>query len=80
VVLKSAKDRILGVDPLGQHVPPHVWLAYKLGMLYVVCLARLSGDVHHSLCHTCDILCETPEPHSARGAFARESLAIQVCL
>jgi hypothetical protein len=23
VMLKSAKDRILGVDPLGQHVPPH---------------------------------------------------------
>jgi hypothetical protein len=24
VLLKSAKDRILGVDPLGQHVPPRV--------------------------------------------------------
>jgi hypothetical protein len=24
VMLESAKDRILGVDPLGQHVPPHV--------------------------------------------------------
>jgi hypothetical protein len=24
VVLKSAKDQILGVDTLGQHVPPHV--------------------------------------------------------
>jgi fatty-acid desaturase len=24
VVLESAKDRILRVDPLGQHVPPHV--------------------------------------------------------
>jgi hypothetical protein len=24
VVLKSAKDRIIGVDTLGQHVPPHV--------------------------------------------------------
>jgi hypothetical protein len=24
VVLKSAKDRILGVDTTGQHVPPHV--------------------------------------------------------
>jgi hypothetical protein len=23
-VLESAKDRILGVDPIGQHVPPHV--------------------------------------------------------
>jgi hypothetical protein len=25
VVLESAKDRILGVDILGQHVPPRVW-------------------------------------------------------
>jgi hypothetical protein len=25
VVLKSAKDRILGVDTQGQHVPPRVW-------------------------------------------------------
>jgi hypothetical protein len=24
VMLESAKDRILGVDPLGQHVPPRV--------------------------------------------------------
>jgi hypothetical protein len=24
VVLESSKDRILGVDTLGQHVPPHV--------------------------------------------------------
>jgi hypothetical protein len=23
-LLKSAMDRFLGVDPLGQHVPPHV--------------------------------------------------------
>jgi fatty-acid desaturase len=25
VVLESAKDRILGVDTLGHHVPPCVW-------------------------------------------------------
>jgi ABC-type dipeptide/oligopeptide/nickel transport system permease subunit len=25
VMLKSAKDQILGVDTLGQHVPPRVW-------------------------------------------------------
>jgi hypothetical protein len=43
-------------------------------MIYVVCLARLSGDVHHSLCHTCDILYDLPVPHGARGAFAGESL------
>jgi hypothetical protein len=25
VMLESAKDRILGVDTPGQHMPPHVW-------------------------------------------------------
>jgi hypothetical protein len=25
VMLEFAKDRILGVDTLGQHVPPRVW-------------------------------------------------------
>jgi hypothetical protein len=25
VMLESAKDQILGVDTLGQHVPPRVW-------------------------------------------------------
>jgi hypothetical protein len=25
VMLKSAKDRVLGVDTLGQQVPPNVW-------------------------------------------------------
>jgi hypothetical protein len=25
VMLESAKDQILGVDPLEQHVPPRVW-------------------------------------------------------
>jgi hypothetical protein len=25
VMLESAKDRILGVDTPGQHVPPRVW-------------------------------------------------------
>jgi hypothetical protein len=25
IMLKSAKDGILGVDPPGQHVPPRVW-------------------------------------------------------
>jgi hypothetical protein len=32
-----------------------------------VCLAQLSGGGHHSLCHACDILCDLPEPHGARG-------------
>jgi hypothetical protein len=24
-MLKSAKDRVIGVDTLGQHMPPRVW-------------------------------------------------------
>jgi hypothetical protein len=32
VMLESAKDRILGVDPSGQHVPPHV----RYGMTYLL--------------------------------------------
>jgi hypothetical protein len=52
VVHESAKNQILGVNPLGQHV-------------------------HFSSCHTCGILCEMPEPHGARGAFAGECLALQ---
>jgi hypothetical protein len=33
VVLGSAKDRILGVDTLGQHVPPCVW--YEMTCLLI---------------------------------------------
>jgi hypothetical protein len=34
VMLESAKDRILGVDPPGQHVPPRV--RYGILIRYVV--------------------------------------------
>jgi hypothetical protein len=33
VMLKSAKDRVLGVDTLGQQVSPHVW--YGTGCLLI---------------------------------------------
>jgi hypothetical protein len=33
VVLKSTKDRILGVDTPRQHVPPHVW--YGMAFLLI---------------------------------------------
>jgi hypothetical protein len=50
-------------------------------MILVVCLARLSGDVHHSLSHTCDILydilCDLSKPHGARGTLCWENLALQ---
>jgi hypothetical protein len=41
-----------------------------------VCLARLSGDMHHSLCHICDILYDMPDPHGPRGVLWK-SLALQ---
>jgi hypothetical protein len=34
VVLESAKDRILGVDTPGQHVPPRVW--YGMACLLIM--------------------------------------------
>jgi hypothetical protein len=42
VMLKSVKDRILGVDTPGQHVSPRVW--YGAACLLIVCRAWLSGD------------------------------------
>jgi hypothetical protein len=66
------------------HVSGMERLAYKLGMLKVVCHVRLSGD---GSC-LCDILCELSEPYGANGAtvcgkpqhckrghFVRESIA-----
>jgi hypothetical protein len=47
VMLESAKDQILGVDPPGQHVPPRVWYGTACLLIrntIVVCRARLSGD------------------------------------
>jgi hypothetical protein len=52
VMLGSAKDRILGVDPPGQHVPPRVWygitcllIRYVVG--YVSC--SVEWGWHHTL-------------------------------
>jgi hypothetical protein len=39
VVLKSAKDRILGVDTPGQHVPPRV----RYGMAYLLTRNAIGG-------------------------------------
>jgi hypothetical protein len=40
-----------------------------------VCLARLSRDGHHVLCHACDILCDLPEPQGARGDVCAGNLS-----
>ena len=52
VILESAKDRILGVDPLGQHVPPRdrygmacLLIRYAIG--YVSC--SIEWGWHHTL-------------------------------
>jgi hypothetical protein len=71
VMLESAKDRILGVDTPGQHVPPRVQygrtcllIGYAIGC--VSCLVEW-GWQHTLWLVFCDILCELPEPHGARG-------------
>jgi hypothetical protein len=77
VVLESAKDRILGVDTAGQHVPPRVW--YETACLLirnVICY--VSCSVEWGLISLfVSYFVKTPKPHGARGAFAGESLALQ---
>jgi hypothetical protein len=73
VVLESTKDQILGVDTLGQHVPPRV--LYRMTCLQI---RNTAGSVFLLSCMGNGIiLCETPYPHGARGAFDGESLALQ---
>jgi hypothetical protein len=59
IMLRSTKDRILGVDTPGQHVLSCV--RYGTTCL-LIRNARLSRDGTI----LCDILCELPEPHGAR--------------
>jgi hypothetical protein len=76
VMLGSAKDRILGVDPLGQHVPPRVrygtpclLISYAIGCVSCSVEWRwlLSLWPIFVTC-LCDILCELHEPHGAKEA------------
>jgi hypothetical protein len=81
VALESAKNPILRVNTPGQHVLSCV--RYETSCLLIrnvigcMCLARLSVDGLHSLCHLCYILCDLLEPHDARGSIHEESLALQ---
>jgi hypothetical protein len=71
VMLKSAKNRILGVDPPGEHVPPRVQYGTACLLIrYVIGCVMLSwvGMAPVYVTRLCDILCELPEPHSAKGA------------
>jgi hypothetical protein len=81
-VLESDKDRILGVDTLGQHVPPRV--RYKTSCLLI---RNVIGCMSYSIewgltslfvSYFVTYFVKTPEPHGVRGAFDRESLALQV--
>jgi hypothetical protein len=62
IMLESAKDRILGVDTLGQHVPPHV--------LYQTACLLIRDAVESVPCSDeWEIGVVTrPGSHSARGA------------
>jgi hypothetical protein len=77
VFLESAKDQILGVDTVGQHVSPCV----RYEMTYLI-IRNIIGSVSCLVewgmaSYFCDILCEMSFPHGARGAFDGESLALQ---
>jgi hypothetical protein len=70
-MLESAKNQILGVDTPGQHVSPRVrygttclLIRYAIGC--VSCSIEWGWFL--SVTRLCDILCELPEPHDAKGA------------
>jgi hypothetical protein len=72
VMLKSAKERVIGVDTPGQQVPPRVrygtdclLIRYAIG--YVSCSIEW-GMAPIFVISLCNILCELPEPHGAKGA------------
>jgi hypothetical protein len=77
VMLESAKDRILGVDPPRQHVPPRVrygtaclLIRYVIG--YVMCSVEWGWllSLWHSLWTAWTTWCK-------RGHFVRETSALQ---
>jgi hypothetical protein len=70
VMLEFAKYRISGLDTPEQHVPPRVW--YEMNCLLIrntIGCVMLScvGMTSYFVISLCDILCELPEPHGARG-------------
>jgi hypothetical protein len=81
VMLKSAKDRILGVDTLEQHMPPHVWygttcllIRYAIGC--VSC--SVEWEWHHTLWSYFVTYFVNYLNHMVQeGTFVRETLALQ---
>jgi hypothetical protein len=76
-VLESDKDRILGVDTPGQHVSPRV--RYETSCLLIRnAISCMSYSIEWGLTSLfVSYFVKTPEPHGVRGAFDRESLALQ---
>jgi hypothetical protein len=67
-LLESAKDWFLGVNTLGQHVPPHVWYGMAcllIRELWVCSLFESNGEGYGY----------TWDPPGARGVQDRETLA-----
>jgi hypothetical protein len=78
VVLSSFKDRIIGVDTLGQHVPSRVWYGTACLLIsYVICCVSCSVECecHHTLCLPFIILWDLPKPHGARGDVCAGNLS-----
>jgi hypothetical protein len=67
VVHESAKDQILGVDTLGQHMPSRV--QYGTACLLIRnAIGCVSCSVEWGMAsYFVIILCESPAPHGARG-------------
>jgi hypothetical protein len=67
-LLESTTDRFLGIDPLGQHVQPHIW--YGMTCLLIrelwVCFLFESNEEEYGY---------TWDPPSARGVLDGETLA-----
>jgi hypothetical protein len=81
VMLESAKDRILGVDTTGQHVPPHVRYGTTcLRISYAIGCASCSVEWgwHHTLWSYFAIYFVNCLNHMVQhGTFVRETLALQ---
>jgi hypothetical protein len=75
VVLEFAKDRVLGLDTPGQHMPPHVWYGMAC-LLTRNAIGCVSCSVEWGMASNfVTILCESPEPHGARGDVCAGNLS-----
>jgi hypothetical protein len=75
VVLESAKERTLGVDTPGKHVPPRVRYGTTC-LLIRNTIGCVSCSVEWGMSsYFVTILCELPEPHGARGDICAGNLS-----